>query len=59
MGLSRSRFFATAISEFLQSKKEEEMLEALNQVYSEGISHEEKRVLKGIKAKMRKIAEPE
>jgi metal-responsive CopG/Arc/MetJ family transcriptional regulator len=58
MGLSRSRFFATAISEFLQTERQKDML-ALNQVYSEGITPSEKRLLKGMKAKVRKIAEAE
>ena len=57
MGLSRSRFFAAAISEFLQRKKQEDMLHRLNEIYAASITPAEKRLLKGIKAKVRGIAE--
>lgn len=59
MGLSRSRFFAAAIFEFLQQKKKENMLDQLNETYAEGITPIEKRLLKGMKAKLRGIAERE
>lgn len=59
MGLSRSRLFAAAISEFLQRKKQEEMLRQLNEIYAEGITPVEKRLLKGIKSKIRPITESE
>lgn len=59
MGLSRSRFFATAISEFLQRKKQENMLHQLNEIYAEGNTPTEKRLLKKMKAKVRRIAERE
>jgi metal-responsive CopG/Arc/MetJ family transcriptional regulator len=57
MGLSRSRLFAVAISEFLRRKKQEEMLLQLNEAYGEGMIPAEKRLLKGMKAKARRIAE--
>ncbi len=56
MGLSRSRFFAAAVSEFLRSRKQEEILRQVNQVYERGMPPEEKRLLKGMKAKVRRIA---
>jgi hypothetical protein len=59
MGLSRSRFFAAAISDFLKKKKQEDMLHELNQIYAEGITPVEKRLLKGMKAKFRGIARRE
>jgi metal-responsive CopG/Arc/MetJ family transcriptional regulator len=59
MGLSRSRFVAAAISEFLHRKKQEDMLQQLNDIYAEGITPVEKRLLKGMKSKFRAIAERE
>jgi predicted transcriptional regulator len=59
MGLSRSRFVAAAISEFLHRKKQEDMLQQLNDIYAEGITPVEKRLLKGMKSKVRAIAERE
>lgn len=59
MGLSRSRLFAVAISEFLQRKKQQQMLLQLNEVYAGGMTPVEKRLLKRIKTKVRRIAERE
>lgn len=59
MGLSRSRLFAVAISEFLKRKKQEQMLRQLNEIYAEGITPVDKRVLRQIKARVRRIAERE
>jgi len=54
MGLSRSRLFALAIDDFLRRRKREQMLRLLNQVYADGLEPAEKRLLKGIKAKVRR-----
>ena len=51
------RFFAAAISQFLRTRRQEEMLRQLNEVYAEGIAPAEKRLLDGMKAKVRRIAE--
>ena len=59
MGLSRSRLFAVAISEFLHRKKQEQMLLQLNEIYAEGMTPVEKRLLKRMKAKVRRITERE
>ena len=59
MGLSRSRLFAVAIAEFLQKRKQEDILFQLNRVYSNGPTRVEKRLLKGMKSKVRRIAESE
>jgi len=53
MGLSRSRLFALAIGDFLQRKRQEQMLLRLNEVYADGAEPAEKRLLRGIKAKVR------
>ena len=59
MGMSRSRLFAVALSEFLRRENQEHMLHQLNDVYAEGITPVEKRLLNGMKSKIRKIAERE
>jgi metal-responsive CopG/Arc/MetJ family transcriptional regulator len=53
LGVSRSRLFALAVSDFLRRQGEEQMLRRLNEVYSEEAGPAEKRLLKGIKAKVR------
>jgi predicted transcriptional regulator len=54
MGLSRSRFFALAVGDFLERRRGEQMLVRLNELYADGMVPEEKRRLKGIKAKVRR-----
>ena len=59
MGLSRSRLFALAVNDFLRRQRNEQMLLRLNEVYAQGSGPAEKRLLKGIKAKVsRTIKEP-
>jgi metal-responsive CopG/Arc/MetJ family transcriptional regulator len=52
MGLSRSRLFALAVGDFLQRHHQQDMLRRLNEVYRGGLEPAEKRLLKGIKAKV-------
>ena len=52
MGVSRSRFLALAVGDFLERRKREQMLFRLNEVYATGGTPEEKRLLRGIKAKV-------
>lgn len=59
MGLSRSRLFAVAISEFLQRKKKAEILLQLNEVYGERMTSDEKRLVSQMKARVHRIAEYE
>jgi metal-responsive CopG/Arc/MetJ family transcriptional regulator len=54
MGLSRSRFFAMAAGDFLQRRRQEQMLLRLNEVYLSEQKPAEKRLLRGIKAKTRR-----
>ena len=54
MGLSRSRLFALAVAAFLQHQRQEQMLRQLNEVYANGMEPAEKRLVRGIKAKVRK-----
>ena len=55
MGLSRSRLFSLAVGDFLQRQRREQMLLRLNEVYSDGLEPAEKPLLKGIKAKVRRV----
>ena len=52
MGLSRSQFFALAVSDFLQRQRQEEMLRRLNEVYAGGLEPAEKSILRSIKARV-------
>jgi len=54
IGLSRSRLFALAIGDFLQRQRREQMLHRLNEVYADRVEPAEKRLLKGMKAKLRR-----
>jgi metal-responsive CopG/Arc/MetJ family transcriptional regulator len=54
MGLSRSRLFAVAVRDFLERQRQEKMLLQLNEVYANQPEPAEKRLLKGIKAKVRR-----
>jgi len=54
MGLSRSRLFAVAVSDFLKRQRQEQMLLRLNEVYAKGMQPAEKRLLNRIKAKVRR-----
>jgi hypothetical protein len=54
MGLSRSRLFALAVSDFLKRQRREQMLCLLNEVYGIGREPAEQPLLKGIKAKVRR-----
>jgi hypothetical protein len=54
MGLSRSRLFALAIGDFLERQRRENILLRLNDVYGKGVERTEKRLLKGIKTKVRR-----
>ena len=56
MGLSRSRLFALAVGDFLQQQRREQMLLRLNEVYANGVEPAERRLLKSIKAKVRRTA---
>jgi metal-responsive CopG/Arc/MetJ family transcriptional regulator len=53
MGLSRSRLFATAVGDFLRRQRQEQMLRQLNEVYGSEAEPAEKRVVSGIKTKVR------
>lgn len=54
MGLNRSRFFALAVNDFLKRQQQEHMLRQLNEVYTKTVEPAEKRLLKGIKARVRR-----
>jgi metal-responsive CopG/Arc/MetJ family transcriptional regulator len=54
LGVSRSRLFALAVGDFLERQRREQMLARLNQVYADHGEPLEKRLLKGMKAKVRR-----
>ena len=54
MGLSRSRLFAVAVAEFLERQRQENMLRQLNEVYADEMKPSEKRLLRRVKATVRR-----
>ena len=54
LGLSRSRLFALAITDFLQRQRQEQMFLQLNKVYANEAEPANDRLVKGIKAKVRR-----
>ena len=54
LGLSRSRLFALAVADFLEHQRKEQMLARLNHVYADHVELPDKRLLKGIKATVRR-----
>jgi hypothetical protein len=56
MGLSRGRFFALAVGDFLQRQRQEQMLLQLDEAYANRGEPAEKSLLKGIKSKLGRTA---
>jgi metal-responsive CopG/Arc/MetJ family transcriptional regulator len=54
LGVSRSRLFALAVGDFLERQRREQMLTRLNQVYADHVEPTDRRLLKGIKATVRR-----
>jgi hypothetical protein len=54
MGLSHSGLFALAVRVFLRMHRQEQMLARLNKVHATGLEPAEKRLLKGIKTRVRR-----
>jgi predicted transcriptional regulator len=54
LGLSRSRLFALAVGDFLDRQRQDQMLHRLNEVYAKGPELAEKKLLKGIRSKVRR-----
>ena len=54
LGLTRSRLFALALGDFLGRQRGEQMLLRLNEVYATAAEPVDERLLKGIKAKVRR-----
>ncbi|MGB6942458.1 MAG: hypothetical protein WBE37_08695 [Bryobacteraceae bacterium] len=52
MGLSRSRLFALAVTEFLQRYRSEQVRIRLSNIYANEAEPNDRRLLKGIKAKV-------
>jgi len=54
MGVSRSRFFALAVGDFLERQRRDQMLSQLNEVYADRTDPAEGMLLKSVKAKSRR-----
>jgi predicted transcriptional regulator len=55
MGLTRSRLFSLAIEDYLRRRQQQNMIEQLNQVYSDEAQPTEARTAKRMKAKFRSV----
>jgi metal-responsive CopG/Arc/MetJ family transcriptional regulator len=53
MGLSRSRLFSLALENYLRQRRQEQMIEKLNQVYAGEPNPSDLRTAKRVKAKFR------
>lgn len=58
MGVPRSRVFVMALESFLERKRNQALLEALNQVYAEDLTEEEQRQLTALKRLQGEVADP-
>jgi hypothetical protein len=54
MGLTRSRLFTVAVRDFLKRQRQEQMLLLLNDVHANQPAPTEKRLLNGLKTKLRR-----
>jgi metal-responsive CopG/Arc/MetJ family transcriptional regulator len=57
LGVSRSRLFSVAIAEFLERRRQDQMLQQLNEVYAGAAEPAERRLLKGMKSKVLRAVE--
>jgi len=57
LGVSRSRLFALAVGDFLERQRREQILTRLNQVYADHAERPETRLLRGIKAMVRRTVQ--
>ncbi|HEY57416.1 MAG TPA: ribbon-helix-helix protein, CopG family [Anaerolineae bacterium] len=58
MGVPRSRVFVMALESFLERKRNQALLEAINQVYAEDLTEEEQRQLTALKRLQGEAADP-
>ena len=58
LGMSRSRLFAVAVGDYLKRQRRERLVQQLNEAYKDGLLPSEKRILQGMKAKVRRTLEP-
>jgi metal-responsive CopG/Arc/MetJ family transcriptional regulator len=57
LGVGRSRLFSVAIAEFLERRRQDQMLHQLNEVYAEARDAAENRLLQGMKSKVLRAVE--
>jgi hypothetical protein len=54
MGLSRSRLFSLALEHYLRHRRQEQIVEKLNEVYSDHPDPIDTRIVQGMKTKFRR-----
>lgn len=57
IGVSRSRLISMALESYLRARRDEEITEQLNRVYAKGMTKDERRIVAGMKTKLRAIAD--
>ena len=55
LAVSRSRLFMLAVRDFLQRRRQDQMLRQLNEVYADGMESGQRELLSRIKLKVRRI----
>ena len=58
MNVSRSRIFAMAVKAFLEHKRNQALLEALNQAYAEAWTEDEERQFQALKRRQGEVLDP-
>ncbi len=58
MNVSRSRIFAMAVEAFLERKRNQALLEALNQAYAEAWTEDEERQFQALKRRQGEVLDP-
>ncbi len=58
MGVPRSRVFVMALESFLERRRNQALLEALNQAYAEDLTEEEQHQLTALKRLQGEVADP-
>ena len=56
--LSRSGLYARALQEFIERRKSQKLLDALNAAYADPLDAEDQALLRGIRRTQRRISDP-
>jgi metal-responsive CopG/Arc/MetJ family transcriptional regulator len=57
MKVSRSRLFATAVAEFIERRRNQELLRAINAAYAAGADPDEERLRRSVRRQHRRLVQ--